>query len=223
MGAFKSWFVALGSRVDCVMSQIENQEGMVNAAIRKTRDAVGKASVQLNRVHQDGVRLQNQSEAARSAVESWRERARACMEQDEQRAMECLRRSKKAEREAIELERRLRGHRSIEKKLREDVGTIQTRLAELIEKRNLMRTRQTRAEAQQVTQNQADVSMSDIEEIFDRWEAKVSTAECLGGFILNDDNFDEEFLREEERATLHAELAALKDAIPREDEKGEQP
>lgn len=223
MRAFKSWFVALGSRVDGVMTQIENQEGMVNVAIRKTRDSVAKAQIQLNRVHQDGVRLQEKYDSARDAIASWRQRAKECMDQDEQRALECMRRSKMAQRDAAELEKRLSAHRSAEGKLREDVATIRKRLDELIEKRNLMRTRQTRAEAQRVAQHHVEVSVSEIEEIFERWEEKVTVAESLGGFSLEEDSFEQEFLKEEEQAVLREELAALKDAFPKGEEKGESP
>ncbi|PLX82728.1 MAG: hypothetical protein C0616_01505 [Desulfuromonas sp.] len=223
MRAFKSWFVALGSRVDGVMTQIENQEGMVNAAIRKTRDSVAKAQIQLNRVHQDGVRLQEKWETARDSAVSWRQRARDCMDQDEQKAIECMRRSKGVQRDAAELEKRLSAHRSAEGKLREDVTTIKKRLEELVEKRNLMRTRQTRAEAQRVAQHHVEVSVGEIEEIFDRWEEKVTVAESLGGFSVEQDSFEQEFLDEEEQATLREELAALKRSSPDGEEKGERP
>lgn len=217
MSNVKRWFMLINARINVAMSQIENQEGMVNIMIEKTHQSVARANVQLKRVEQDGLRLQEQLASARLAAQAWEDRARDCMDKDETRAMECLRRSKVAAKDVADVEQRLHAHDEAEQKLRQDVFIIKKRLAELVEKRNLMRTRQARAEAFQTAQCGIDDAMSDIEDIFDRWETKVTLAEQLGGFESDKDAFEAAYLEEEEQAALREELYALRtqnDATP---------
>ena len=84
---------------------------------------------------------------AQEATTTWRERARRIAGEDEESAIECLRRSKAAERRATRLARRAAEHERVEGQLARDVQDVDQRLGGLKEQRNLLRTRQARAEA----------------------------------------------------------------------------
>ncbi|MEE9254854.1 MAG: hypothetical protein V3U43_07960, partial [Pseudomonadales bacterium] len=172
--------------------------------------ATARAQVQLKRVREDGERLKQQCAEQREQSTRWRARARQTVG-NETRAMECLRRAKTAERAVTEIERRATEHERTEQQLVADVRSLDARLAKLKEQRNLMRTRQSRAEALGVVQGNAVQLTRDIDEMFDRWEIRVTESEYAGGVNLaTEDRFENEYLSEEEEAELRTELEELR-------------
>lgn len=222
MNRFRIWTTGLLSRVDWMVSQVENHEALAQSAIADVARAAARARVQLARVREDGARLRRQLGEAGEAETVWRDRARRSAPEDEARALECLRRSKRSERRAAELERRVDEHERAEKQLAHDVGAIDERLAQLKEKRNLLRTRESRAHAL-ATVHAAGVPLgSDAHDLFDRWEARVTEREFEGdcaGLATpgpDDDTFEDEFVTVEENESLRAELADLLREAPEE-------
>jgi len=170
IGMFKRWTVGVASGVDRMVGRIENQEALVNAAVKDLQRSGARAKVQLARVRQDGINLRHELADAEESEKQWRERARRTADSDEDRAIECLRRAKAENRKVAALRRRLDVHATVEEQLRKDTRKVETHLSELKEKRNLMRTRQSRADAlSSVTDFGAPLGM-EVEEIFDRWE-----------------------------------------------------
>ena len=94
---YKRLKMGIVSRIDWMVGQIENHEGLVNGVIIETRQALAKAKVQLARVREDGTRLRDRLATEADARQKWRDRARQCCNEDEKRALECLKRSKLAE------------------------------------------------------------------------------------------------------------------------------
>lgn len=215
MHRLRSWTASLVSRVDWMVSQFENHEALAQSAIREVQQAAARARVQLARVRQDGVRLQEQVAQAIEAERVWRERARSSASQDEARALECLRRSKRAARLAAELRNRAEQHQRAEKQLAQDVQAVDERLSQLKEKRNLLRTRQSRAEALSQVRGVGASVAEDIGELFDRWETRVTEreleGECAlpGSSLTAEDAFAAEFEAAEETDALRQELAEL--------------
>lgn len=207
---FKRWTSALVSRVDWMAAQVENQEALVNSAIREAQQATAKAKVQLARVHGDGNKLRNRLEEEQQAEQRWRDRARSCAEEDEAKALECLRRSKQAGKQAGQLKGRIEEHQRVEHQLQADVQTLQERLAELVEKRNLMRTRESRASAMK-TVSEVMVPMNDgLDDIFERWDTRITEAEIISSCCEQSDPLDSDFVTAEEEDALRAELEELK-------------
>jgi len=206
---FKRWTSGLVSRVDSIIVQIENQEALVDSAIADMSQRVARAKVQLGRVDKDGQALAKRAEYLAKEQGVWRDRART--EPDRVRALECLRRSKRAAQQHAELEQRALSHRESEQRLRRDISLIQQKLEQLREQRNTMRTRQTRAEAMAVLQSAGSAGGLEIEQILERWDARVTEAELVAGLNEDDhDAFATDFEQEEERAQLLAELEELK-------------
>lgn len=203
---------SISSRLDAMVTQIENQEALVTSTIREARQAIARARVHRQRVHQDGEALQQRLEQEQEGTSQWRTRARQCADQDEAKAIECLRRSRRAGNMTGELQRRLDEHRRVEKKLASDLKRMEDQLAELIEKRNLMRTRQSRAEAMSAMRSATTKAVSDLGEVFERWETRVLETEYEGACAFEEDPLSEEFLSAEEEAELKDELERIKQA-----------
>ncbi len=211
MKVIKRWTSGIFSRVDWAVSQIENQEALINSTLRESREAVARAKVQLGRVQQDGKKLRQRYQDEELAVNRWRERAVQCAKADEQRAVECLRRAKGCEQQAKHLKQRVSEHNQVESQLIKDVRSMEEKLSELTEKRNLMRTRQSRAEALTNMQNSCLNTSSELDEIFDRWEVQVTEKELTGECGIDCDPLEESFAVEEDDAELREELKQLTD------------
>jgi phage shock protein A len=209
MNRFKRWTVSMSSRLDQVIGQIENHEAVVTSTLREMQQAAARAKVQLRRVQSDGRLLQQRLRAEREAVETWRGRALSCGEGDSERAIECLRRSKRAAARTDELAERVADHRRSEQQLVKDVRQVEQRIVELNEKRNLMRTRQSRAEALQGLRCES-LEVEQLQDVFDRWDTRVTDLELTAGTTDPADALESEFVSREERAALAAELEALR-------------
>ena len=211
MNRLRLWTSSLLSRVDWMVTQVENHEALAESAIREVRQAGARAHVQLARVRQDGERLRESLSAQVEAEQRWRERARRTAPDDETRALECLRRARTTARRAAELERRVDEHDRVEQQLGHDVEAIQERLSKLEEQRNLLRTRQSRAEALCHVRT-ADPG-AETGALFDRWETRVLEREfesdCPPDVTRREDELEAEFDEVEEAEALREELSEL--------------
>ncbi len=214
MQRLKQWTTSLVSRVDWMVSQVENHEAVAKSAIRDVRRAAARARVQLARVRADGERLTRAEAEQRDAETAWRERARECADGDEARALECLRRARRAGRRREELARRREDHGRVERQLASDVAAVDERLKQLEERHNLLRTRESRAEAFATVRDATELGTGDLGDLFERWETQVLEREYEGGCSSNPDHdpLEDEFLEQEEEGALRAELAALRGA-----------
>jgi phage shock protein A len=198
------------SRFDRVVSQIENHDGLVSAAIRESEEARSRAKVQLGRVRRDAERMRQRQQELDERGDRWQERALRVSGEDEARALECLRRRKRALQELAALERQLEQHAQIEEQIRADMRRVDERIEALRQKRNLLRTRQSRAEALSLSRDEDGHLAGEIDEILERWETKVSHLEYRGDCSLSDDDdLDAGFASEEEEGALREELATL--------------
>jgi phage shock protein A len=210
MGSFLRWTTGFGSRIDAMVSQIENHDALVNAAIRDAKEARARARVQLKRVRQDGQRMQRRCTELTESERRWKERAVRTAGDDESRALECVRRMKRTAHERAELSSQTGEHTRIEAQLARDIRRIDDRIENLVQQRNLLRTRQSRAEALAAADQDDGRRLVEVDEILERWEIKVSRVET--DFDCDLDEGDELELTlgaEEEREALRSELDDL--------------
>jgi phage shock protein A len=210
MQSIRLWTAALVSRVDGMVSRIENHEALAQSAIREVRQAAARASVQLRRVRRDGERQRQRLDELREAQATWRDRARRKADEDETTALECLRRSQQAARRAAALQARLRDHERIERQLARDVTAVEERLVRLDEQRHVLVTRQSRAEAMSALRDTSAPVHTDLDDLFDRWEVRIAESELAGGCAEDVDPLEGELDREEEQEELRTELEALR-------------
>ncbi len=210
MSVFFRWTTGFASRIDSMVRQIENHDALVSAAIRDAKEARARATVQVKRVREDGRRMQRRRSELEEAERLWRERAVRVAGDDEDRALECLRRAKRAAREHADLSDQAEEHGRIEKQLGRDIARIDGRIEELVQQRNLLRTRQSRAEALSAAQEDDGRRLSEVDDILERWEIKVSRNETDVDCALDDrDDLELELGAAEERESLRGELDEL--------------
>lgn len=114
------------------------------------------------------------------------------------------------EKQIAELETSERQHAGVERQLSQDLVLIDERLKELRQQRNLMRTRQSRAEALKAIRSSESNALSEIDEIFERWEARVSEYEMQGAAGQEpEDELEAQYLSQEEEQSLKKALEEL--------------
>jgi phage shock protein A len=106
--------------------------------------------------------------------------------------------------EAAQLREELSRHEVLERQLTRDIAVIDERVAELGRRRNVCSAREFRAKA---FGSSEEFLPPDVEDVFDRWEIKLTTVEPLVGGEA--DSLDARFAVDEERASLESELNEL--------------
>jgi phage shock protein A len=193
-----------------MVARIENHDELVRCSIQELQSSMARAQVRLSSVRRDGASMRNRLAAGREAEAQWKDRARASMDEEE-RALECLRRSKRAARLVTELEERITEHDRVESRLVKDIRALQEGLRDLKEQRNMMRARQTRAEAMGAVRDNEGMMSGEVREILDRWEIQIKEREFNGDCAFDPgDELEETFCAEEERAALRIELDELR-------------
>ena len=207
MRMLKRWVSCVSANFDWVLTQVENHEALVDSAIREMQAAGGKARVQLARVKRDGEGMRQRQAQLKEQEQSWTERAVRVGTAEPDKALECLRRKRSAVAEIASLQKQSEEHARLEVQLTADLKHLSTRIEELKRKKNTMTARQYRAEAMRVGQTEDIALISEIGDIFERWENRVAEAETIN--LEPEDNLDAELRSDEEQAELKAELAAL--------------
>lgn len=203
---------SITSTVDRAVSKVENHDAIINAALRDTQRAAARSRVRLERVRKDGQSLRSRREDLALATTRWADRAKSIAESDEPKALECLRRRKECETQLRNIEVSIQKHDELETRIVEQVKKIEARIGEVAQQRNMMRSRQSVADAMRTISDIEGVSYGEIEDTFDRWEINLGEAEILMGVGSPGDSLEETFMAEEETAELRAELAALLEA-----------
>jgi phage shock protein A len=124
-------------------------------------------------------------------------------------ALECLRRRKECQAQIENLRASIEKHDELESRIAEQVKKIEARIGEVAQQRNVMRSRQSVADAMRTISNIEGVSYGEIEDTFDRWEINLGETEILMGATTATDPLDSAFLADEDTAELRAELSEL--------------
>jgi phage shock protein A len=201
----------LVSSFEGVVGKLENHEALVTTAIREAEGASARARAQLNRVHKDGQTLRAKSEDLRQQALAWEERAKQIAAQDQLKALECVRRREQCLQQAHKLEEQATTHTNLERGLREDLASIEGKLASLRQQRNLLRTRASKAEALRAVSGVESSTLGEIDDIFDRWEARIVASECATACVIETqpDPLGAEFAKQEEEKKLLGVLECL--------------
>jgi phage shock protein A len=212
MSLLKRITLAVSTQVDRLVGEIENHDAVVEAGIRESRMAYAKAMVRHARMREEGERVRRKLEALRADAAAWRERALGCDQSgpDEEKALECLRRSKRAETQVESLRQTWERHVEVEQRLAREIAAVRQRVESLEHRRQLMRGREATADAASRIRETETGAGLNLDDIFERWEIQVTEAEVATETVTAGDAFEAQFVAEDERIALQAELAILR-------------
>jgi phage shock protein A len=209
MSIFKRLSATVFSQVDKVVSEIENHDAIVEAAIRDNQRALAKAKVRFNRLRADGQRLQRRLEDLKTAEARWIRRAKEQADQDEQTALQCLQKRRECQKQMENVENALGDHHNAESRLSRELATMEERIKQIQHQKNLLRTRQSTADAMRTFKAIEDCSYIDIDDTFEKWEVKVMETELASGDVESVDSLEQRFVDAEELEDLQSELKEL--------------
>jgi len=207
MKLIKRWTTTLGTSFDWMITQVENHEALVESSLRDMAEASATARVKLNRVRNDGLKMRKRIAELTEAEEKWKERAKKTAEEDRDKAKECLKRAIQAGKEIASLEEQVSEHRSLERQLGKDLEAIDQRINQLKQRKHQLAARECRVKTNTSFGKENIGIVSEIDEIFERWEVKLAKCES---YSPESDNFESEFQNEEEDSDLEE---ALKDLL----------
>lgn len=219
MRLFKRISSTVLASVDKVVSEVENHDAVVESMLGELTQAAAESKIRLKRVQQDGKKMHDQLNQLTASENQWTQRATTLAnledEQSQQKALACLERRRKCREQIDLLKDRLTQYSFTEQRLVEQLETIESRHAEISNKRHLLQSQQAVAEANRVV---AAVTMSgaaDINDALDRWEIAIAKQELRNpemNFSTDEslDSLEAEFIKSEAKDELLAELTELK-------------
>ncbi len=209
MNVFTRISATLTGKLDEMVSHVENHDAVVAVTLKDTRAAVAKAKVRLDRVHKDGQAMRKRLDEATRMEKTWEERAKETAEKDEQKALSCIARRNQCREQITQVQGALTRHEELETKVGENVQRMEQRLRDITQQQNLMRSRQSTADAMRTISKIEGSADSGIEDTFDRWEMLITETEYSTGHMSDTDALDMSFAKEESTVQLQAELAEL--------------
>ncbi len=214
MNLFTRLTATLSSSVHQMVSHVENHEAIVEAALNETRAASAKAKVRLARLQKESETMLRTLQERETQAAHWEARARQSAESDTALALECVKRRNLCCTETTQITAMLARQSEVEREVGASVARIETRLAELVQQRSMMRSRHSAADALRVINRIEGSSANGIEEVFDRWEMRITETEYASGAAAPVDALAASFQDQESQESLKAELAALLAAGP---------
>lgn len=212
MSLFKRIAATVSAQVEQTVSQLENHDAVIASAIKDCQRATAQTQVRLTRVRADEARMRDKLKQLHEQEKQWTERAQRVAQSDRDSALTCLGRRDDCRQQIERLEASLKQHETVTERLAAESKRVNAQLQKISEQRNVMRTRQSAAEAVRMLQAMDQDAATDIEDALERWEARVLEAEIQSGQIHDEthtDSFAQRFEDGERQAQLESELDAL--------------
>ena len=212
MSGIKRTLRSIFYRVDQVVGEMENHDALIEAAIREQQKKLSAARLECNRIIKQSEKTRGQVRELTARRDKWQARAINEAPNDEERALACLQQRENLDEQIIRLRQMDSQYESANQKLREDIRRAETELVALKQKHQLMRARQSTADALGKFGDVGETRLDEVESSFDRWELKISQGELNANesFIDSDaDGLECVYVKEESQAELKIKLKAL--------------
>jgi len=207
MKLIKRLSTSITATLDSAVGQLENHDAIVEANIKQTRQAVAKTRARINTLRQQHQAYQAQLKDAKEQYDIWTQRAASLANNDQEKALQCVARRNQCEADIGRLSYSEKQQADLVRDVTANLQTLQTKLDEMTQKHNLMRSRQTVADVNRaVAYANIDDNLNDT---FERWESAVLEHEFAVSDACSRDTLDLELTRAENEADLLAQLAMI--------------
>ncbi len=213
MSIVKRMYTTVIAGVDQLVGEIENHDAAIAATIQDQNKKIAAAKVQLNRLQTNEKRCQEKLAEFSKEEQRWSQRALAETERNQENiALQCLQRRKLVRVEIVRLQQSQQQYQQTIRKISNDIQRCEQTLNNLKQKHELMRARQTSADAINNTGELSESTIQNMEQSFDRWEVQIAQHETEMDLPDTIDNFEQAYLDQEQLDDLQAELKKLIDA-----------
>lgn len=209
MSLLKRTFTSLYAKVDQMVGEIENHDALIQAAIREQKKKLATAKVQLRRIESAEKDVRAKIAQANLDARRWQERALKEAQDNESQALLCLQRRQEVQTRSDQLSEMLQEYQVSSGQIKVNINHCEKDLNEMNQKHQILRARQSTAEAMTLIDHQENAYSSDVAESFDRWEIKIAQSEHFVDVSGPGDELEQAYLDEENEQTLRAELAEL--------------
>lgn len=215
MSIFKRTLTTVYSHIDQMVSEIENHDALIKAAINEQRKKLASAKVQLSKVEGRERRIQAQLIQLQKDNERWGQRAVQAAASDEANALACMQRRKANGQQQEKLQAMLQEYRQTAARMGQDIKHCDEELQALSRKHELLRARQSTNEALTVINDMSGARIEELENSFERWETTILQNEILADnanpvdSLRPVDQMEQDFIDQENELELRAELAEL--------------
>ena len=209
MSIFSRLQATISASLDNAVSQVENHDAVVEAALKDARSAAARARVRLSRVQKEEANMHSKLAELENMQRKWTERAVRTAEADEIQALECVKRKNACEQQIIQTKEAIARHKQLQANVGSSVDRIEQRITELTQQRNLMRSRHSAADAMRVINKIEGDCAEGIDDTFERWEMLVAETEYMAGSSTGVDTLNETFAKDEDAESLKADLQDL--------------
>lgn len=195
---------------DWMISQVENHQGLIEAASSEMQEAGEKAKIQLQKLNQDGLQLRKHLLQLAEQKSAWQQRTLAIAKIDRARALECLRRRRSVQKEIVQLEEHERRRAAFERQLSLELASIEERLNGLHKQRKQHRAVHSYSESLKNFEGVESKLLAEIDQILERWDGQIRDYQALQAkSLIKADALEDDFLRQEEEKSLQNELDGL--------------
>lgn len=213
MNIFSRITASVNASLDKAVSKVENHEAIVDVALKETRAAAAKARIRYARVVKDGNGLRNKLEEITRMEATWTERAKQVVDDNEDQALQCVQKRNECRAQIQQTKQMLQTHQGLESTIAGSIQQIEQRLQQLIQQRNMMRSRHSTADAMRIINQIENDSGVLVDDALERWEIAITETEYLNNpdYTPNQeiDTLESNFKQAEDRASLKADLDAI--------------
>ena len=202
------------ANVNSFMSSANDPEKQMEALVMEMQDNLLQLRQAVAQAIATQKRTERQSAQAQSTVEEWYRRAQMALQQgNELLAREALTKRRAYQEQLSTLSTQIEQQKTLVDKLKQDMRTLELKIAEVKTKKDMYIARARSAEASYKLQEMlSGVSSSNQLNAFERMEEKVSQLEAQTEAIalLDTDELQQRFASLESSNGIEAELAAMK-------------
>ncbi|HMJ14270.1 MAG TPA: hypothetical protein VK524_22800 [Polyangiaceae bacterium] len=203
MRIFHRFTHTVSAGIESLLDQVENQEAVARASIQEIEQGAARVRGHRKRCERRIAELEAQSAALATESALWKQRA-ARFRADREKALECVRRHLAAEHSRSAHLTEIEQQRGLRDKIALDQQAIETKLSELRARCTALSSREVRASAQSGAH-----CASDVERVFERWEARLDGVEGGIESAPGIDYFAQTLTREEDLVRAEAELERI--------------
>ena len=170
----------LRSNINDLLDHVEDPERILDQLLEDMRHELKEAKVQIAAAIWDGNKLEAQHKENLESAEKWEERAIVFIQNgDDARAREALRRKRSFSELADGYHKQLEVQKESISALKSGLATLEDKIEEAEQKRNLLISRKKRAEAEKaIHQTVAKLSDADATNAFERIQEKIFDSEA---------------------------------------------
>ena len=181
MGIISRFFTVVRSNLNAILNRAEDTTKMLEQTLIDMEAAYRKAKEHVARSVADEKRLQKSLMDHQNQVKRWENRAILAIENnDDDLAKEALRRKKEHTRLALQFEGEHTAHSANVDRLKDSLRELESKIEEIKRKKNLLISKQKRAEAQdQIYQTIDGIESAGAMDTIDRMENKIEEMVAL--------------------------------------------